>query len=247
MIIDLHHADMKYVVIILLGFLLTASSLNDPRRANEAFQRGDFEEAVQLYRQAINKNPDNARLYFNLGNAYSKLGNTEEALSAFEEFKRRSKDSRQQSLADYNSGRLLSDNEQYEDALSFYREALRKNPEDEDARHNYELAQRKLHELEQQQPEPDPQSGEEEQEQDGDNNQDQDNQEQDGDQDRDQNQQPSAPQEQEGDQEQQQRQQEMSREEAENLLDALEQLERELLENQKKEATESSSSNDRDW
>ena len=39
----------------------------------------------------------------------------------------------------------------------------------------------------------------------------------------------------------------MSREEAENLLDALEQLERELLENQKKEATEASSDNDKDW
>lgn len=238
---------MRIFFFLLLGLLLSASSLNDPRRANEAFQRGDFEEAVRLYQQAIDQDPDNARLYFNLGNALSKLGSTEEALNAFDEFKRRSSDSQQQSLADYNSGRLLSDKEQYEDALSFYRDALRKNPNDEDARHNFELAQRKLMEqAQQQQPEPDPQSGEEDN-QDGENDQDQDNQDQDGDQDQDQSQQPDSPQDQNGDQEQQQRPQEMSREEAENLLDALEQLERELLENQKKEATESSSSNDKDW
>ena len=39
----------------------------------------------------------------------------------------------------------------------------------------------------------------------------------------------------------------ISREEAENILNALEQLEREILENRKKEAADAGSSNDKDW
>ena len=235
---------MKFITVIFFGLLLSASSLNDPRRANEAFQRGDFEEAVRLYQEAIAQDPDNPRLLFNLGNALSKLGQTEEAINAFEEFKRRTESAQEQSLADYNKGRLLSDKEQYDEALNHFREALRKNPNDDDARHNYELAQRRLQE-QQQEPESQPDS---DQDQDGDEDQDQDNQDQnqDGDDEQEQDQQQSPPQEQDTDQQQDETEQ-MTREEAENLLDALEQLERELLENRKKEASENRSRNDRDW
>jgi Ca-activated chloride channel homolog len=236
---------MKQLLLLLIGLLLTASVLNDARKANEAFQRGDYEEAVQLYRQAIAQNPDDARLYFNLGNALSKLGSTEEAVEAYENFKSRSENARDQSLADYNKGRLHTDLEQYDEALKFYRDALRKNPNDQDARHNYELALRKQQEQQEQEPQPDQQSGDDDNE-DGDDEQQQSPENQEGDQEQDSGQQPDSPEDQEGEQEQLPQAQDMTREEAENLLDALEQLERELLENRKKEATESSS-NDKDW
>jgi Ca-activated chloride channel family protein len=236
---------MKQLLLLLIGLLLTASVLNDARKANEAFQRGDYEEAVQLYRQAIEQNPDDARLYFNLGNALSKLGSTEEAVEAYENFKSRSENVRDQSLADYNKGRVHTDLEQYDEALNFYRDALRKNPNDQDARHNYELALRKQQEQQQQEPQPDKQSGDDDNE-DGDDEQDQSPENQEGDQEQDPDQQPDSPEDQDGEQEQLPQPQDMTREEAENLLDALEQLERELLENRKKEATESSS-NDKDW
>lgn len=242
---------MKLVVLILLGFLFTASSLNDGRKANEAFERGDYAEAVQLYRQAIAQNPDDARLYFNLGNALSELGETEQALEVYNQYKSMSDNVQQQALADYNQGRLLTENEQYDEALKYYRDALRKNPDDADARHNFELALKKQQQEEEQQPEqePDDQSNED-QEQDGEQDQEQNEQEQenqDQQQDQNQNQQSDSQEEQDGEQQQQPQPESMSREEAENLLDALGQLERELLEGRKKEATESSSSNDRDW
>ncbi|TVR33840.1 MAG: tetratricopeptide repeat protein [Balneolaceae bacterium] len=236
---------MKQLLLLLIGLLLTASVLNDARKANEAFQRGDYEEAVQLYRQAIAQNPDDARLYFNLGNALSKLGSTEEAVEAYENFKSRSENAQEQSLADYNKGRIHTDLEQYDEALNFYRDALRKNPHDEDARHNFELALRKQQEQQEQEPQPDQQSGDDDNEN-GDDEQEQSPENQEGDQEQDSGQQPDSPEDQDGEQEQLPQPQDMTREEAENLLDALEQLERELLENRKKEATESSS-NDKDW
>jgi Ca-activated chloride channel family protein len=225
--------------------LFVASSLNDARKANEAYKNGDYELAVQLYRQAIDQNPDNPRLYFNLGNALAEIGNTEEAMAVYEQYKSMTEVNDQQALADYNKGKLLSEQENFDEALSHFREALRKNPEDEDARFNYELAQRMKQQQEQEQ---------QEQQQDSQSDQDdsEGEQEQENDQNQDENQQQNPnqqPQDQEQPQNQEQRPEpsNMSEQEAENILDALEQLERELLENREKEANVSSQQNDKDW
>lgn len=237
---------MRVLSLILLFLFLTAASLNDARKANAAFERGDYAEAAQLYRQAIDQDPGNAKLHFNLGNALYELGRTEEAHEAYNRFNELADSPIDQSFADYNRGKILADEENYEESLNYFREALKKNPADDDARHNYELAIRRQQEQDQEE-QPESDSGdngdddEEEQQQDSDQNQDQDQPPD--------NQQPDSPQDQNGDQEQEQQPQpfDMSPEEAENILDALEQLERELLENQKKESSRQPSRNEKDW
>jgi Ca-activated chloride channel homolog len=236
---------MKILFLILFSLILTASALNDPRKANEAFERGDYEQAAELYRQSIEQNPDDARLWFNLGNALAHAGLQDDAQQAYEEFRNRASTPQEQALADYNQGRLFSDLEEYEQALESYRNALRKNPDDEDARHNYELALRHQQQQQdqQQQQQPDPESGDEDQ--DGDSEQEP-QQQPEGDQQQDDGQQqPDSPQD--GDRDDLRSPEEMSREQAENLLDALEQIERELLENRKKESSQENRRNDKDW
>lgn len=238
---------MNKFILLIIGFLFIASSLNDARKANEAFKNGDYELAVELYRQAIDQNPDNSRLYFNLGNALAEAGQTEEAMQVYEQFRSMTEASNQQALADYNQGKLLSEQENYDEAISHFREALRKNPNDEDARFNYELAQRMKQQQEQQQQEQqqdsqsdqDDSEGEQEQEQENDQNQDENEQQ-------DPSQQPQN-QDQPQNQEQLPESASMSQQEAENILDALEQLEKELLENREKEANVRRQQNDKDW
>jgi|SRR6056297_745145 len=236
---------MNKFILLIVGFLFVASSLNDARKANEAFKNGDYELAVQLYRQAIDQNPDNSRLYFNLGNALAEAGYTDEAMEVYNQFRNMTEESNQQALADYNRGKLLSEQENFDEALSHFREALRKNPNDEDARFNYELAQRMKQQQEQQKQDQqqdsqsDQDDSEDEQEQSDDQNQNEDQQQ-------DPNQQPQN-QDQPQNQEQLPEPSNMSQEEAENILDALEQIERELLENREKEANVSRQQNDKDW
>ncbi|MFO7800065.1 tetratricopeptide repeat protein [Rhodohalobacter sp.] len=231
---------MNKFILLIIGFLLIASSLNDARKANEAFKNGDYELAVELYRQAIDQNPDNSRLYFNLGNALAEAGNTEEAMQVYEQFRNMTEASNQQALADYNKGKLLSEQENYDEAISQFREALRKNPDDEDARFNYELAQRMKQEKEQEQDsQSDQDESEGEQEQENDENQDEGEQQNP-------NQQPQN-EDQPQNQEQLPEPSSMSQQEAENILDALEQLEKELLENREKEANVRRHQNDKDW
>lgn len=241
---------MRFLVLIVLFLTLSGFAPNDARKANEAYERGDYEEAAELYRSAIELEPDNPRLYYNLGNALAQSGNFDEAARAYDQYRNMTEDAGEESLADYNQGRMLTDTENFDEALNYFREALKKNPDDADTRYNYELARRKQQqqqeEQQQNQDQNQNQQNDDQDQQQQQNNQDpQDNQQQNDQQqnnpDQDQNQ------NQQQDQQQQQRPEELTREEAENLLDALEELERDLLENQKKESSQSNSRNEKDW
>ena len=231
---------LRFILSALMFLLFTASSLSDARKANSAFERGDYREAADLYRQAISLDPENSRLHFNLGNALYQLGEFDRALEAYQRFQSLTELQQEQSLADYNKGRMLTDQERYEEALDHFRQALIRNPGDADAQHNFELASRRLQDQQnEEQEQQDPDSGDQEEENDENdpNNQqspDPNSDQQPGDEeDQDSGEQPAPL--------------DMSPEEAEAILDALEQLERELLENQKKESTQAQSSNERDW
>lgn len=243
---------MRVIFFLILFLFLTASSVEDARKANEAFENGNYQQAAELYRQAIEQDPENAKLHFNLAAALHKLGQTEEAMQAYDRFESLSESPQEQSFASYNQGTMLTEENKYEEAAELFREALKKNPNDPDARHNYELALQKQQQQEQQQQQQNQDSDQNDQQQ----NQDQ-QQQQDGnnDQQQDQNQNQQQPSDGQQNQEQQENEQrqpqpqptEMTPEEAQNILDALKQLERELLENMKKESSETPSTNEKDW
>ena len=245
---------MKRFLLLFLALLLMASSLNDARKANEAYRNGDYEKAIELYRQAIESNPEDARLHFNLGSALAKLGESEQAVRSFETAKQLMDDPEKKSMADYNAGTHLSEAEMYDEAVNFFRDALRNNPDDPDIKHNYEMSIRKQQEQEQEQE----QNQDQEEDQDGENQENDQNQDQqqDGEQDQQEDQQnqdqqqdqnEGEPGEQNPNEQQLPQPDEISKEEAANILNALEQLEREILENRKKQAEQPRSSNDKDW
>ena len=230
---------MQRIFIIFIVFFL-AFAPNDARKANEAYENGNYASAVELYRQAIQANPDDPRLYFNLGNSLAQIGRVEDAQQAYEQFKSMTDDPIERSLADYNIGNLYSETQQLETAADFYRQALMNNPDDNDARHNYELTVR------QQQQQQEQQQQDQNQDQDDDQDNQDDQQQQDQDQQQDQNQ--DQQQDQGGDSDNQQEMETpMSLEEAQSILDALEQRERDLLRDREKDAQEESRNYERDW
>lgn len=244
---------MRTTLFLILFLFLSASSVEDARRANDAFENGNYHQAVELYQQAIEEDPDNAKLHFNLASALHKVGKTEEAMQVYDRFEDLTESAEEQSYASYNQGTMLTEQNKYDEAVEYFREALKKNPNDPDARHNYELALQKQQQQEQQQQQQqDQESGQNDQQQNQDQQQQQDgnNNEQ-----QDQNQNQQQPQGGQQDQEQQENEQrqpqpqptEMTPEEAQNILDALKQLERELLENMKKESSETPTTNEKDW
>ncbi len=125
---------------IVLFLLLTASAANDGRKANEAYENGNYEKAEELFLAAIEQEPENARLYFNLGNAQAKQGKVEEAIQSFMEFRAMVESPEEKAMAEYNIGTLLAEGKKWKPAASHFKNALKLNPSESDAKHNYERA-----------------------------------------------------------------------------------------------------------
>lgn len=235
---------MRMLVFIVL--LLLVSDPERARQANEAYNRGDYAEAEAGFRDAIREHPDDARLHFNLGNALARQGKFDEAVEAYTQFRNRAETPQQRAMADYNIGNILGEQQQWQEAIEQYRKSLREHPADEDAVHNFEYALRQLQEQQQQQ--------EQQQDQDSAGQSDQ-RQQQDGDEQDEreqQQQQQESPADQDADGEQDQQPQdlrlsEMTQEEAEQLLNAITNREKDLIRDFLKDQVETVRNDEKDW
>lgn len=235
------------------------------KEANELYNKGTYDQAAEAYRGLLQRQPvdqDNPnqtlpKLWFNLGNSLAQLGDTEKAIESYDAFKEsglsQSFDPTELSKADYNKGTLLAQQDP-EAAIDALKQALKANPQDPDAKHNLEML------LQQQQQQQDQQQDNQNQDQDQNQNENQDQQDQNSDQNQDgqnqdseqnqdgQNQDPNQQNQPPPQQQPQQGQApSMQPREAEALLDALEQKEKDLLREMKKEAKEQQNRKAKDW
>jgi Ca-activated chloride channel family protein len=147
---------------VAIAFALFAAAAAGPARAaehplvegNRLYAKGDFRGAVRVYQEALKKSPDDPALLTNLGAALYRAGDFKAAEDAFARARSKNKDV--QTRASYGRGNALFKQEKYREALTAYREALEQNPGDRDARYNYELTLRHLR-PENESPQPPPQ------------------------------------------------------------------------------------------
>jgi Ca-activated chloride channel family protein len=150
----------------LAAFVVAASSIAwlDPhaalREANRLYAAGKFEEAESRYNAALVDDPDSPVLRFNRGAALFKQGKHEEALRAFEQAAAAGGDERRAARAAYNLGNAkfrLGEQaeasepqaalERWAEALAAYRRAIGADPEDLDAKLNYEVVRKRIADL----------------------------------------------------------------------------------------------------
>jgi len=203
------------------------------REGNRLYDEGRFQEAHERYLQGLAEAPSSPVIHFNDGNALYRSEDYQRAMEAYREAVE-SGDPALAAGAWYNLGNALYRQQQLQPSLEAYKQALRLRPDDVDAKHNLE---RVLQELQQQQDQQNQQNQQQDQNQDqqdqGDQqdqqqNQDQGQQGQQDDQSRQDRQNQPGQQDRQPPQEQSQGQGEaerqpgqMTREEAERLLDAI--------------------------
>jgi Ca-activated chloride channel family protein len=164
-------------VVALTGCGSSAESLNN--QGNEAFVEQDYEGALTAYLQAQEDAPEVAEPNYNAANAHYRLEDYEQARLKIEEAlvgEERQENLDQNSY--YNLGNVFFQGEQYEAAIEAYKEALRLNPDDVQAKQNLELALRQLQEQQQEQQQQEQQQDQQNQDQQDQENQDQQNQDQ---------------------------------------------------------------------
>jgi len=128
----------------------------DQIEAIQAYQKQDYTLAAYKYRSLIAQlKVDVPALYFNLGQSYFKLQRQQQAMQAFERCLIKA-DTLLQSKALVKLGILYVEQAKLEQALDYFKKAVKKNPLHEDARYNYELLKKYLTQKKQQNQKPQP-------------------------------------------------------------------------------------------
>lgn len=208
-------------ILLLLG-LLVSFSLSGyaqkevrqlSRSGNKLFQKEQYDKAELEYRKALEINPSDKVANFNLANTLVRTERGEEADKIYQEMLKEIMILPKDEAADvaHNAGNLAMAKKDYAKAIEMYKESLRRRPTDEETRYNLALAQ-KLLEQQQQDNNEENQDNKDNQEQ-----QQQDNQQQQNQQDQQQDQQKDQPNKQ---QEQPQNAETMSQDNAEKILQA---------------------------
>jgi len=234
------------MMVLALQVAVTGSGKKEGRQGNAQYAQEQYQEAADTYRDGIQSVQDSgpgsvhSGLLNNLGASLYRSGDAEQAGVAFASAARMALNPEDLVRASYNAGNAAFQGQQLEQALEHYRRALLTDPTNTLAKYNYEFVKRQLEEQEQQnqdqqdqnQDNQDQEQNEDQQDQDGEQNEDQQDQDQ---QDENADNQDQNQQDQQDEQQQQDQQREqpdptkLSEEEAERILQALEQEEEQLL------------------
>jgi septal ring factor EnvC (AmiA/AmiB activator) len=238
-----------FLTLTLWPFILVYSQAENKliRKGNHYYNDQSFKEAEIEYRKSLDKNEISVPGRYNLGTSLYKQKNHQEAILSFDSVLKTYPDEKIQSQSYYNLGNSLlkfsmdsagERSDALQGSIEAYKQSLRLNPHDSDARYNLAYAQRLLQQQQQQQ-----------------QNQNQDQQQQDQQQDQQQQDQQQQDQQQQDQQQQDQQQQDqqqqsrdISRQDAERMLEALKNDEKQTLEKLKKQQVRNQRATfEKDW
>jgi tetratricopeptide (TPR) repeat protein len=222
---------MKFILLVLMtAYSVHANSQTEGRfirKGNSAFEDGLYQQAEIEYRKALEKVPLSGKADYNLGNALYKQKQFDAAATKYAALAEKVNDRPDLNRYYYNLGNALYESRKYQESVEAYKNALRKDPRDMDAKHNLQMALKKL--MEQRQNKNDQQNKQEQQDQNGQNKD-----QQGKDQDSKNQQQKGQPQDNKGDKPPQPQQpqaspKQISPEDAERILQALENEEKNVI------------------
>lgn len=127
---------------------LAQKSTNLIAKGNELYKKGDYKQAIEAYEKVLHADKTNGLAQFNDGNALQKTGNYADAGKLFQSVLENTKDPALQSKSSYNKGLAEVKQQQLQEAVNSFKQSLRLNPSDEEARDNLQKA---LNELKKQQ------------------------------------------------------------------------------------------------
>jgi tetratricopeptide (TPR) repeat protein len=232
----------KHILLILFlfasfGVMAQKAERSNVRHGNRFYEKKKYTEAEVSYRKALEVNPHSKEGTYNLGNALYKQKKAKEALEQYQKALSCENNPQRKSAIFHNAGNCFMAAKEYDKAVDSYKNSLRLNPDDNETRYNLAMAQAFLKQQQQQQKQ----------------DKNKDKKDQNKDQNKDKQQQKQDDQEKKNNkdkqQQQQQQQEQVSKEKAQQLLDALSQDEKDTQEKVKKLQMQQSKprKTDKDW
>lgn len=225
----------KFLFIIITVFIAAGASAQQERKhirqGVKDYESSDFGNAEVNFRKALDEKKYSWEASYNTGNALYKQDKPEDAAEMYNELLKSETNKDRKADLYYNLGNTYLKKQEFQKSIDAYRNALRAKPDDEDARYNLAYAMSMLQQQEEQQ-------NNQDQQQDQDSKEDEKDQEEQKDQNQNEQDDQQQPEEREG----------LSKEEAEAILKAIEDREKEVKEEaEKKRARAIATPNEKDW
>ena len=236
------------------------------RQGVRAYQDGDYSEAEVHFRKAGDMNQESFEAEFNTGAALYGQEKYEETVKQYETLVDQTEDLESMAHIYHNMGNSLLEAQKYKESIEAYKNSLKLNPGDQDTKYNLAYAKQKLQEQQQQEQENQDQQDQDQQDQDQQDQENQDQQEQENQDQQDQENQDQENQDQQDQQEQENQDQQdqenqdqenqnqqdqpmqISREDAERMLNAIQQQEKDVKDKvDKKKAAAAKVKTEKDW
>ena len=139
---------LKNITLLLLIFASTVGISQQERgyirKGNKMFNDSNYVAADSLYLKALQIDSTSIEAKYNLTNSLLKQGNTDEAIKNFNEILEETEDENILAKAHHNLGNAHANKQEWQKAVDSYKNALRNDPNDKDARYNYAYAKSKL-------------------------------------------------------------------------------------------------------
>ena len=129
-----------------------AQSGNAPLRSgNRYYKKKELDKSVQQYQRAVQQAPANPTAHYNLGNAQFRKNNYDEAARSYDASVQNTQDKGLQEKGYYNKGVAMIKQKKLQESIDAWKQALKLNASDADARENLEKALMQLKQQQQQQ------------------------------------------------------------------------------------------------
>ena len=193
---------------------------------NKLYKQQQYDESQKKYQQAIEKAPDDPVANYNLGNAQFRKSSFDDAVRSYQASVDHNTDKTTRESGFYNQGVALAKQKKLEESIAAWKDALKLDPKDQEARENLQKALLELKSKQQQQKKDDKQN-----------------------QDKKQDKKDQQKQQQQPNQQQQQPppQSRLTKKQVEQLLKALQQKENEAQDKMNQNKVKSLSQPDKDW
>ena len=249
---------MKNVLLILLSFVSVQMFAQKPVtqivQGNKQYNTRNYAQAEALYRSAFSQDDKSTFAAYDKGNAIYRQYQTNESIGSYQQALKSAKTKDEKHRIFHNLGNAYMKQKNYGAAVEAYKNALRNNPNDEETRYNFALAKQM-------------QKDNQDQNQDNKDNKDQDKKDDKKDQDKkdpkdkgddkkdqdkkdDKGDNPKDDKKDQGKQDPQQQKQDQSKQQMENMLNALnnqEQKVRERVQGREREGKPVKVNNTKDW
>lgn len=136
----------KHIILILLLCVATMSYAQTDRQfvrnGNKHFYKQQYDKAEVQYRKAVSNNPSNPQALYNLGCALMMQNKDSAAIVQYQKAIKVEKNKLRLASVYHNIGVICQNHKMYGDAIKAYEQSLRNSPKDNETRYNLALCKK---------------------------------------------------------------------------------------------------------